>query len=305
MINSSGQLALAILYAVEHMQRPCPVCGGERSSGIEQYTKHYFVKCLDCGMAFASREPSSSELDAMYSSYPIRAELNTVTRIRFHQLLDEFEKYRSTGRLIDVGCGSGFFLDVASERGWEVHGTEYDQGVVDSCAARGIHMRQGPLDVRNYEPGTFDLVTSFEVLEHLVHPQEELTYFHQLLRPGGALYFTTPNYNALSRKIAGSGWTIVNYPEHLNLYTASTIGNALGRAGFRKIQLATTGVSIMRIRASLTSTQQDNTDSGNDDQLIRTSIEKNVLLKMLKNCINFLLSVTRSGDSIKVLTTRQ
>ena len=271
---------------------------------IEEYAKHHFVQCSDCEMAYASREPSAEELDAMYGSYPIRTVLNPVTRIRFHELLDGFEKFRSTGRLIDVGCGSGFFLDVARERGWEVHGTEYDQSVVDACAARGIHMRQGPLDVRHYEPGSFDLVTSFEVLEHLVHPQRELQYFHQLLRPGGSLYFTTPNYNALSRRIARGSWTIVNYPEHLNLYTPSTIGNALGRAGFRSFQLSTTGVSIMRMRASLTSIQQDNTDPGNDDQLIRSSIEKNMLLRWLKHIANTLLNATRSGDTIKVTATR-
>jgi len=131
-----------------------------------------------------------------------------------------------------------------------------------------------------------------------------LLYFHQLLRPGGSLYFTTPNYNALSRGIAGGGWTIVNYPEHVNLYTPSTIRKALGHAGFGQIQLSTTGVSILRMRASLTSIQQDNTDPGNDDQLLRSRIEKNKLLTWLKHLANALLNVTRSGDTIKVLATR-
>jgi 2-polyprenyl-3-methyl-5-hydroxy-6-metoxy-1,4-benzoquinol methylase len=255
-------------------------------------------------MTYAGREPSARELDDMYTNYPVRTVLNPVTVIRFHELLDRLDAFRSTGRLIDVGSGSGFFLDVARERGWEVHGTEYDPVMVESCTARGFNMRQGPLDPAHYEPGSFDVVTSFEVLEHLVSPQQELSYFHQLLRPGGALYLTTPNFNALSRRISGGAWTIVNYPEHLNYYTPSTIRRALNAAGFRERRIWTTGISVMRLRGSLTQVKQDNTDPLNDDQQIRGRIESSAFLRLVKNLLNGVLALFRSGDTIKVMATR-
>lgn len=240
----------------------------------------------------------------MYTNYPIRTELSPVTVIRFHELLDKLEPYRRTGRLLDVGSGSGFFLDVAKERGWEVHGTEYDHAMVASSAARGFHMQTGPLDPLNYEPGSFDVITSFEVLEHLVTPQLELSHFHQLLRPGGILYLTTPNFNAMSRRIAGAAWTIVNYPEHLNYYTSTTMRTALRGAGFQERRIWTTGISIMRLRGSLTRVKQDNTDPKNDDQQLRGHIESSPVLRVLKDLLNMTLSFFRAGDSIKVLAVR-
>ena len=240
----------------------------------------------------------------MYTNYPVRTELSPVTVIRFHELLDNLEPFRLTGRLLDVGSGSGFFLDVARERGWEVHGTEYDPNMVASCAARGFHMQQGPLDPSNYAQGSFDVITSFEVLEHLVAPQQELSYFHQLLRPGGALYLTTPNFNALSRRIARGSWNIVNYPEHLNYYTPSTIRTALLGAGFQERRIWTTGISVTRLRGSLTRVKQDNTDPKNDDQQLRGRIESSAFLRLARSFLNWSLSLLRAGDTIKVSATR-
>lgn len=256
-------------------------------------------------MVFAGKEPTSAELEITYGSYPVHAALSPLTRCRYVELLERFEPYRRYGRILDVGSGSGFFLDTAMERGWEAHGTEYDPAMLETCKARGMHMRQGLLALGNYEPSSFDVITSFEVLEHLVHPRPELEHFFSLLRPGGSLYLTTPNFNAISRRIAGGQWRVVNYPEHLNYYTPYTLSKAVKRSGFRIVSISTTGISLMRIRNSFSSGSiQENTDPENDDQKLRNRIENNSTLRLIKSITNRTLTTLGIGDSMKLLAIK-
>jgi SAM-dependent methyltransferase len=256
-------------------------------------------------MVFCAREPDEQELESCYGDYPVHADLNPLTRSRYHDLLDRFEPYRKTGRILDVGAGSGYFLDTAMGRGWEVHGTEYDPAVVEACRQRGMNMNQGSLDPSCYPPGSFDVITSFEVLEHLVNPQDELDHFGRLLRAGGVLYLTTPNFSAATRLIAGGKWHVVNYPEHLNYYTPSTLTRALRRAGFKDFTISTTGISVMRLRNSFsTGVPQANVDPHNDDQRLRKTIEQSVLLRGLKGLTNKALTILGVGDSMKLFAVR-
>jgi len=284
----------------EEYDRPCPNCGTVDGRPLPAFQAHHLVRCRSCGTTYAGRSPRPEELERLYASYPVHSGLSPITRKRFEALLDELERYRSTGRLIDVGSGSGYFLDVARERGWDVHGTEYDPRMVEACRARGISMEQGPLDPGNYEPGSFDVVTSFEVLEHLLEPRTELGHFRSLLRPGGRLYLTTPNFNALSRHLAGPAWNIVNYPEHLNYFTPRSLARTLRAVGFQRIAIRTTGISVSRIRSSRTRSKQENVDPGNDDQRLRHAIDGNAALRLLKRSADGMLTASLRGDTIKV-----
>jgi 2-polyprenyl-3-methyl-5-hydroxy-6-metoxy-1,4-benzoquinol methylase len=272
---------------------------------LNGYEKDHLVRCAACRMVFALRRPTEAELQATYGSYPLIPELNPITRQRFLALLDRLEPMRRTGRLLDAGSGSGYFLDTAMERGWEAHGTEYDPAVVEACRKRGIRMQQGLLDPANYEPGSFDAVTSFEVLEHLVEPLRELQHFAALLRPGGQLYLTTPNFNSVSRRLTGAAWNIIAYPEHLNYFTPRTLARALRTAGFARIRIATTGISPMRLRNSVAgATVQANADPTNDDQVLRQRIERNPLLGLAKHGVNAALTLLGAGDTIKVFARK-
>lgn len=271
---------------------------------MSAYRAHNLAQCGQCGLVYADREPTQAELDELYSNYPTWTELASVTRDRYHELLEAFEAFRRTGRLIDVGSGSGFFLDVAVEHGWEAHGTEYDPVMVARCALRGLHMQQGPLATSNYPVASFDVLTCFEVLEHLVFPQEELERFAELIRPGGLLYLTTPNFNSISRRLVKQRWSVLNYPEHLNYFTPRSLRQALKRAGFQDIRIRTTGVSIMRLRNSVTTVQQDNTDPQNDDQRLRVRIEGNTYLRAAKSLANQVLTQFGAGDTLKIWARR-
>ncbi|MEO8590479.1 MAG: class I SAM-dependent methyltransferase [Flavobacteriales bacterium] len=243
--------------------------------------------------------PTDEELFNYYAGYPVHDNVSAVTVKRYSELLDGFEHYRRTNRIIDVGCGAGIFLEEAAKRGWEVHGTEYGERALVACRSRNIRIIEGALDPANYEPEGFDVVCSFEVIEHLPRPKEELERMVRILRPGGALYMTTPNYRSLGHELAGSAWSIVNYPEHLNYFTPRTLRQLGATQHLRPTTMLTTGVSLVRLRGRHTddSERRKAVMASQDD--FREQLEVKPLLKLAKRMINAVLDLFGIGDSMK------
>lgn len=293
------------------MHGQCLLCGGADLRPMPGYEKVYLTQCGDCGFVFARRIPTATELEAHYSSYGRNDYLSPVTVKRYNEILDFLEPYRKTNRLIDVGCGIGHFAAVAAGRGWEVHGTEYTDEAIAICESKGIRMQKGVLDPANYPPGSFDVIASFEVIEHINNPNEELESFRAILRDGGAVYLTTPNFNSYSRRRLGPDWNVIEYPEHLSYYTAASLTRLMKSHGFRKKWIATTGISLTRYQSSVARASKSPVakpaascapvGSETSDERLRTALESNMTLQLAKRAANALLSATRLGDSMKGL----
>lgn len=284
----------------------CIVCGSSDLNPLEGFKTVQLTRCRSCRMVFSPDVPSEDTLKTHYGNYPLFISVTETTKKRYNQILDKLEQYRQTNRLIDVGCGEGFFLEEAKRRGWEVYGTEYADLYIQIGERKGFQMQQGILDESRYEAGSFDVVTSFEVIEHLLTPVPEVRKFHTLLRAGGALYLTTPNFNSISRKTLGSRWSAICWPDHLSYYTPATLDFLLRNAGFQRKQLLTTGVSLERFRQTLTGSRHGEKKHETDeyrslDHNLQEVLEKRTLLRWLKAIINRMLTFTSTGDAMKVL----
>ena len=247
-----------------------------------------------------SRVPTEEELRAYYSGYSYEQphEISPITIKRYHELLNRFEAYRTKSRLLDVGCGIGTFLEIARERGWQAFGTELSETAVQVCEAKGIQMQLGSLRPEYYsEP--FDVVTSFEVIEHLNKPQAEMTAICKVVRKGGLFYCTTPNFNSLERILTREKYIDIVYPEHLSYYTPRTLNRLVTTHGFVKRKLQSTGLSLSRIRASRSQQVTPSVMSGAGDQQLRETIEKRAHLRLVRSVINNVLSLLRIGATIK------
>lgn len=287
----------------------CVLCGSNSIKPIKGYESAYLSKCTKCGFVFSHNKPSAEELSAHYEGYGRNDYLSPVTIRRYHELLDKFEKVRKTKNMLDVGCGVGYFLEVAKERGWNVYGTEYTDAAIKICTSKGITMHKGQLNPADYAPEFFDVVTSFEVLEHINTPLDEIANITSLIRKGGYFYVTTPNFNSLLRYHLKGTYNVIGWPEHLSYYTPKTLDFLMKKNHLKKIYIQTTGISPTRFITSKKTTepQQEKQEGtkfiaeGTHDEKLRNSIEKNILLGALKSGVNSMLTLTGKGDALKGL----
>ncbi|HRN40933.1 MAG TPA: class I SAM-dependent methyltransferase, partial [Vicingus sp.] len=173
--------------------KKCLITGANDLYPLKGYEKDYLVKSKTSGFVFCSKIPTDEELFNHYNNYPIGYGADSaITTIRINEVLDEFEQFRKTNKMLDVGCGPGLFLIEAKKRGWEVYGTEFTDKQLAYLKDKGINTLKGKLTNESFENELFDVIISSEVIEHINNPLEEMQQFHRLLRKGGLVYITTP-----------------------------------------------------------------------------------------------------------------
>ena len=161
------------------------------------------------------------------------------------------------------------------------------------------------LNIENYKANMFDVITSFEVIEHINNPGDELPIYRNILRQGGVLYFTTPNFNSIERYILKGNYSAIKYPEHLSYYTKKTIHSLFIKNGFNKNKLKATGFSLSRIKHSLKHQGNFKVSKTYDDEKIRQNFERSRFLKFSKQLINYILNLFSIGNSLKGLYVKE
>lgn len=285
----------------------CLVCQSAAVQALKGYAQHDLLKCRRCGFVFMHKIPTAEELERHYAlyAYETENELSEATRLSIEYHLDTFEPYRKNNRLLDVGCGEGWILERAKARGWQVCGTEFSPRAVALCRGKGIKMYAGELQVEQMEEKDFDVLISTETLEHIYNPREEVRKFYQLLRPGGLLYITTPNFNSYLRYLFGSNYSVIEYPEHLAYYTPKTLHRLLQESGFRKKKLQTTGISFSQFQQSKKNEPVQKKEARRKEDRIRNSVARSPWLSFLKNVMNRILTFTGIGVKLKAYYVRK
>ncbi len=212
------------------------------------------VRCVSCWFMFVDPMPSALTLKAYYEGeyrtggYRICAEAAPMRRAMFERRLAGLAPYGvSAGRMLDIGCATGVFLEVAEHAGWDVYGVEFSE----EAARRAERLfpgriTRGSVASAPFPDGFFDLVTMFDVIEHCADPLAELRSASRLLKPRGVLALTTPNITSLPARLMGRYYPYVNPPNHLTYFSPRTIAAALRMADFelRTIRRLTKTFSI-------------------------------------------------------------
>lgn len=226
------------------MRDGCPICHDPRRQDVVTQNGLTVRRCLNCGQRYVWPVPSESVLARIYDRAYYRgghgsvgfsdyAALAAARRRMFTRHLDRIERLLAPGRVLDVGCATGDFLVVATERGWNAVG-------VDPSPARELALAVGArlvgrtIDDADVAPRSLDLITLWDVLEHLPDPVASLRRARQLLAPGGLLAATVPNAGSALARLSGPRWFgYKTAGEHLQFFTPATIARCFAAAGFQ------------------------------------------------------------------------
>jgi SAM-dependent methyltransferase len=154
---------------------------------------------------------------------------------KFNYRLEEIEKLKpEKGRILDVGCSFGFFLDAARQRGWDTVGLDIGEYAAKFAREKlGLEVHVAVLADAPLEPGSFDAVAAWNLVEHLDDPVTELGRINALLRPGGIFVFTTGDVGSYMRRMQGLRWRSFIPPIHIVNYNIKAITKLLEKTGFR------------------------------------------------------------------------
>ncbi len=147
-----------------------------------------------------------------------------------------FPPWIGRGRLLDVGCATGVFLRQASAAGWCVAGIEIDPEAAARARSVTPDIFCGDMAEAPFSPGSFDVITSFHVVEHLVDPVGALTRMIGWLAPGGLLIVEVPNVAGVGGQLFGRYWSGLDFPRHLVHFTPATMTATVAKAGGRVVR---------------------------------------------------------------------
>jgi 2-polyprenyl-3-methyl-5-hydroxy-6-metoxy-1,4-benzoquinol methylase len=195
------------------------------------------VKCKNCHLIYVNPIEKTSKINGDYSKMG-----NTDAPIIREPRLSATEsqvglikRYGNGTHLLDIGCGEGFFLLNASKAGYTTKGVELSQD------AAAYARKEFSLDVegKSFEEmqlpeNYFDVVTMWQVLEHLPYPLATIKEVHRILKPGGLLATSTPDIESIPAKIFRRKWWNLRRL-HINQFTAKTLTDMLNHAGFKNV----------------------------------------------------------------------
>lgn len=228
---------------------PCALCGVDDSRRI--YTKFDLpiARCRRCGLVYANPRAPEADILRRYSHEYFWNEYLPAAgapegRIdygfvdgRNAPMLHLLLRHAAPGRLLEVGCGAGLFLKAAERAGWDVAGVELSEdGAAFARDRLGLDVRRERAEAMTFPAAFFDTAVMLEVIEHLFDPAAVLRAIHRVLRPGGLLAISTPNFDALSRRVLGLDWSIISPLEHMYYFTSRTLGRLLQRSGFDVVE---------------------------------------------------------------------
>lgn len=195
------------------------------------------VKCKNCHLIYVNPIEKAAKINGDYSKMgnpdaPIIRE----SRLRAAKSqLGLIKNYKNGTTLLDVGCGEGFFLFNASKAGYTAKGIDISQDAAEYARREfGLNVEAKPFKELQFPENYFDVVTLWQVLEHVPYPLMVLKEVHRILKPGGLLATSTPDIEGIMAKIFRRKWWNLRRL-HINQFTAKTLADMLNRAGFKNV----------------------------------------------------------------------
>jgi 2-polyprenyl-3-methyl-5-hydroxy-6-metoxy-1,4-benzoquinol methylase len=204
---------------------------------------HTIVQCQHCGLLYTNPRFAGGDILDSYVAVedPLYLEERDGRVLTFERHLRPLENIKAPpGKLLDVGAYSGVFVEIAAQHGWEACGVEPSRWAVEQARERGLHMIEGTLATSDVADGTLDVVTMWDVIEHVTDPLDEMRQAHRLLKTGGLLVVHTMDIDSLFARLMGGRWPWL-MEMHIYYFSRRTLKAMLEKAGFAVVRIEPQG----------------------------------------------------------------
>src|SRR6202041_739431 len=145
-------------------------------------------------------------------------------------------KYKRSGALLDLGCSSGAFMEFLKGESWELSGIEMSADCARRAEERtGARVFVGDILDAPFPQDSFDVITCFDVLEHLYEPLKVMAKVREWLKPGGVFYVQVPNIDSAEARVFGTYWHGLELPRHLFHYSPASLRSLAKAAGLKVV----------------------------------------------------------------------
>ena len=235
----------------------CPVCDSKQFDAFLEVKDHSvshgtfnIVKCKKCNLLFTNPRPCEESIGFFYDSSAYISHhdndgstmskiYNGVRKLAVKGKLDLIKKYdqEAEKEILDIGCGTGFFLKSCAEKNWHIIGTEPDHDARLQAEKRSGVKIYPSIFNPEIEKKIFTSITMWHVLEHIHRLEETMLWLYQHLAPKGILYIAVPNPQSYDSKAFGEYWAAYDVPRHLYHFTKETMEKLLHRYNFAIVDL--------------------------------------------------------------------
>jgi len=229
---------------------PCPICG---QTGAQEWLrapdrlhgrheKYTLARCPACSLVWLSNPPKPSEMHLHYTDayHKLISAGGENSPHRWQARKAALAPHERFGALLDLGCSSGAFLESLKGQSWRLYGIEMSAETAKTAEAKsGAQVFVGDIVKAPFSPESFDVITCFDVLEHVYEPRRLMAKVEEWLKPGGIFYVLVPNIDSAEARVFGSYWHGLELPRHLFHYSPASLRNLAKAAGLSEVSLVT------------------------------------------------------------------
>jgi SAM-dependent methyltransferase len=210
------------------------------------------VQCNSCGLVYLNPRPEVSEFERIYpADYHAfdfsEKDFGIVHKIRSRleakRLLESCKDLPDDARILDIGCGDGFHLNLLKKYGrpgWTLEGVDIDRRAAEMAEKSGLKVHTGSIESLDLPENSFDLAFMIQTIEHVERPETILAAALRVLKPGGKLIVVTDNTDSIDFKFFKGGyWGGYHFPRHWNLFNRNSLTRLAEKTGFEIEKLAT------------------------------------------------------------------
>ena len=244
----------------------CDQCGREVTKSVHNVSR--LVQCIECGLIFVNPRPSFEDLAPQYEqsyfhcAHPTfggyedyEGDRNDVLKT-FARRVESLRSLLPSARpkALDVGCATGIFLEAATQAGWDVEGIDISSYAVKQAQEKGMRARVAELSSAGFADATFDVVTLWDIIEHVTEPTAVLAECERILKPGGILAISTPDAGSPPANVLRGNWLgFRSIDEHLYFFSRDSMKAMLEKVNLEVVRSTSVGkyISLSRIIARL------------------------------------------------------